>query len=78
MQRNINLLIDDLPDGVQVDGERYCIATDHRTGLLFEQMLVDPDLTDDEKVQCALELYYRDSVPPETTSAAKVIQKPRR
>ena len=54
MQKNINLLIDDLPDGVQVDGERYCIATDHRTGLLFEQMLVDPDLTDDEKVQCAL------------------------
>ena len=73
MQRNINLLIDDLPDGVQVDGERYCIATDHRTGLLFEQMLVDPDLTDDEKVQCALELYYGDSVPRNIEDALEAL-----
>lgn len=58
----MNLLMDDLPYYVIVGGEEIPIVTDYRTGILFEQVLNDPDLSDDEKLRTVLQLYYGDLI----------------
>lgn len=57
----MNLLIDGLPEAVEICGESVRISTDFRTGILFEEMIHDITLSDTEKVQTALELYYPDT-----------------
>ena len=59
----MNVLMDDLPGTVTVAGREIPIATDYRTGILFEQTLSDPELPDDEKLFTVLGLYYGDAVP---------------
>ena len=58
-----NLLIDELPRSVTVDGERYGISWGFRTSLLFEMLMQDPDYTDEEKLCQAMELYYPETMP---------------
>lgn len=54
----MNLLIDGLPEEVEISGQKVGISTDFRTGILFEEVLQDDGLDDAEKLQTALELYY--------------------
>lgn len=54
----INMLIDLLPETVDIGGEVYLINTDFRTSILFEMMMQDPDLLETEKVRKAIALYY--------------------
>ncbi len=56
----MNLLIDGLPDTVEIAGQKVTINTDFRTGILFEEMMLDPSLNDEEKIQTALNLYFPD------------------
>lgn len=52
-----NILIDTLPETVEVNGRAFSIRTDFRIGIMFELMVFDQNLSDDEKVENALELY---------------------
>jgi hypothetical protein len=54
----MNLILDGLPDAVNIAGEYVHIDTSFRTGIIFEEMLFDRDLSDAEKIRTMLELYY--------------------
>lgn len=57
----MNLLIDGLPDSVEVCGQTIRINTSFRTGILFEETIRDLRLSDTEKLQTALALYFPDT-----------------
>lgn len=54
----MNILIDEVPEYVEIDGIEYKINTDFRIGIMFELLIQDNTLTDMEKVEIALNLYY--------------------
>ena len=54
----MNMLIDLLPSKVEIEGNDYAINTDFRYGILFELLMQDDDLLDDEKMYNAINLYY--------------------
>lgn len=60
----MNLLIDGLPDSVEIGGQTVEISTDFRTGILFEEALRDVTLSDVDKINTAMALYYRGKVFP--------------
>lgn len=53
----MNLLIDGLPDSIEIGGQTVPIETGFRTGLLFEQMILDQSVGDLEKIETMLQLY---------------------
>lgn len=53
----MNLLIDGLPDSIEIEGRMIPIKTSFRTGILFEQMILDQSMDDLEKIETMLELY---------------------
>lgn len=54
----MNLLLDGLPEEVEIAGQKVPISTDFRTGVLFEEALLDPQLDNLDKLQTALSLYF--------------------
>lgn len=54
----MNILIDLVPESVEIDGIEYEIRTDFRISILFEMMMQDEELSNEEKILKALELYY--------------------
>lgn len=62
-----NLILDRLPETVEVDGKEYRIYSDFRTSVLFESMM-QSSLNEWEKLHQMLELYY--PVIPDNPSAA--------
>lgn len=54
----MNILIDLLPTVVNIDGSEYTINSDFRTSILFELLMKDNDLSNEDKIIQALELYY--------------------
>ena len=54
----MNILIAEVPEYVEIDGIEYKINTDFRIGIMFELLIQDNTLTDMEKVEIALNLYY--------------------
>lgn len=54
----MNILIDLLPKKVDIEGESYEINWDFRTSMLFEMMIEDESLSEEDKVLRAIELYY--------------------
>ena len=69
MSRSSNLLIDQMPEAIVVEGISYKINTDFRIGIMFDQMLCDLKLTDEEKVEIALGLYFKDAIPRDIDTA---------
>lgn len=59
----MNMLIDLLPEYVELGGAEYPINTDFRTSILFELMMEDEAVPDDKKVIQAVKLYYPE-LPP--------------
>lgn len=57
-----NLLIDPLPQNVEIDGKLYPINTDFRISLLFGLLMEDATITEEEKIYKSLDLYY--PIPP--------------
>ena len=45
---NHNMLVDYLPETVEIEGTEYAIETNFRTFILFEMMMQDPELSDAE------------------------------
>ena len=54
----MNLLIDLVPTAIEIDGEEYEINSNFRESILFELMMLDTSITEEEKIIQALELYY--------------------
>ncbi|MEG2018069.1 MAG: bacteriophage Gp15 family protein [Clostridium sp.] len=54
----MNLLIDVIPKSVNIEGEDYEINSDFRTSILFELLMQDNTIREEEKIFMALELYY--------------------
>lgn len=54
----MNILIDELPESVEIDDIKYKINTDFRIGILFTLLIQDNTVTDMEKIEIALNLYY--------------------
>lgn len=52
-----------LPKTVEIGGKEYAIRYDFRVILEIIVMLNDPELTDDEKVEAIIEMFYFDDVP---------------
>ena len=61
-------MIFELPDAVTVDGVSYKIRTDFRVILEIFIMLDDPDLTDADRTEALLRMFYLER--PENTEAA--------
>ena len=59
----MNILIDELPESVEIEGVEYEINTDFRISILFELLMQDPNISDEEKIEKALELYFI-KIPP--------------
>ncbi len=64
----MNILIDVLPETVRVSGEEYEIRTNFRTSILFETLMQDDSVREDQKVYKALSLYYP-VIPPDKKAA---------
>ena len=64
----MNLLIDCAPKEVDIDGELVPIESNFRTSILFELMLLDPDIPEPVKMVQGLGLYY--TMIPQNTQAA--------
>ena len=54
----MNMLVDLLPETVNIDGAEVPINTDFRISILYELLIQDDELTLQEKIANALELYY--------------------
>lgn len=68
----MNILIDELPESVTVSGEEYEIRSNFRTSILFEILMQDDSLGNEEKVLKALKLYYP-IIPPDAAAATDAI-----
>ena len=55
----MNLLIDLLPTTVDIEGIEYEINSDFRASILFELLMQDVEIEDEEKTIQALQLYYK-------------------
>lgn len=56
----MNILFGRLPEEVEICGELVKINSDFRTGILFEEMAMDKTLSDEDKIETALRLYFGD------------------
>lgn len=54
----MNIIVDLLPDAVEIGGTEYPINTDFRISILFEMMMQDNSISDADKTRQAIELYY--------------------
>ncbi|MCR1897816.1 bacteriophage Gp15 family protein [Irregularibacter muris] len=54
----MNILIDLVPETVVIDDIEYQLNTDFRISILFELLMQDNTLVDNEKIDIALNLYY--------------------
>lgn len=66
---NVNILIDPLPSSLVIDGRAYPIDSNFRASILFEQLIMDGSLTDEEKAYQILDLYFTDGIPSNTEAA---------
>ena len=70
----MNILIEELPYAVEIDGREYPIATDFRDCLLVILAFEDPDLTDTEKMVVLLGTMYK-APPHDLKQAAELAVK---
>lgn len=54
----VNILIDRLPETVEIGDMEYPIRTDFRVSILFELLMQDDTVPDSEKIMQAISLYY--------------------
>lgn len=67
MNEKANILIDELPQSVTIDNKKYLISTNFRTFILFEIMLSDNSLSDKEKLEEMISLFFIDDAPEKIT-----------
>ncbi len=67
MNDNINILLDDLPQTLKIDNKEYPISTNFRTIILFEILLTDKSLSDREKLEEMICLFFPEDMPERIT-----------
>lgn len=55
-----NILIDKLPETINVNGQEFGINSDFRVFILFEQILKDYELSKEDKIKKCLSLFYNE------------------
>ena len=63
-----SILLDALPETVEVDGREFFIDTDFRTCIIFEKVLMQHG-KDEDLVQNVLSLFYPEEAPPDMGKA---------
>ena len=61
----MNMLIDLLPEYVELGGAEYPINTDFRVSILFELMMEDASVPEEQKALKAVKLFYPELPPVE-------------
>ncbi|MDU1584824.1 MAG: bacteriophage Gp15 family protein [Clostridium sp.] len=56
----MNILVDLVPTTVNIDNKEYEINSDFRTSILFELLMQDGTIEEDDKILMVLQLYYPD------------------
>ncbi len=69
---SLNLLMDILPEYVNIDGEEYFIDTNFRNGITFEKIAFS-DIPIKNKVAQLLPIFYTEQMPRNTTVAMETI-----
>lgn len=69
----MNILLDILPETVNINGTEYFIDTDFRTFIIYEKIILDDSLSKKEKVTRMLELFYTDKIPSDVAAACNAI-----
>ena len=69
---SLNLLMDILPEYVNIDGEEYFIDTNFRNGIIFEKIAFS-DIPIKNKVAQLLPIFYTEQIPRNTTVAMETI-----
>lgn len=54
----MNILVDLLPEAVEIGGQEYEINTDFRIGIIFEALIQDETLLAEEKTYATLNLFF--------------------
>ena len=67
-----NILLDDLPETVFVDGEEFFVDTDFRTFIIFEKILTEDD-DDRDKVENVLSLFFIEDRPKNVGAAINAV-----
>lgn len=69
---SLNLLMDILPEYVNIDGEEYFIDTNFRNGIIFEKIAFS-DIPIQDKVSQLLPVFYTEQIPQNITAAMETI-----
>ena len=69
---SLNLLMDILPEYVNIDGEEYFIDTNFRNGIIFEKIAFS-DIPKKNKVAQLLSIFYTEQMPRNITVAMETI-----
>ena len=64
----MNIIIQGLPEMVEINGVKYPISCDFRTGMKFDEIL-DSDISDVQKLLRTLRLYYPKKIPTDIHAA---------
>lgn len=68
----MNILLDDLPEAIEIDGKEYTINWDHRTGIDCILDFENPDLTAEEKGILLMRRLYREPLPENMSEALRL------
>lgn len=60
----MSILTDTLPMNVTIGGKTYPIKTDYRVGIQFEQLMMDDEISPEEKLLKAKRMYFGHRIPP--------------
>jgi len=65
----MNILVDELPKSVTIEGIEYPVNWGFRTFLLIEICIFDSHLSDTDRVMSGLELFYGENMPDDVNQA---------
>lgn len=71
----MNILVDDLPESIEVDGIEYAINFDFKTGLNCILDMENGDMVDNEKALLLLRRIYGDNIPDNVDGALRLAVK---
>ena len=71
----MNILLDDLPEAIEVNGVEYAVNFDFRTGLACILDMESSEFTDEEKAILLLRRIYGETIPDDVETAIKLAVK---
>lgn len=68
-----NILLDTLPETAKVNGKEYFIDSDFRTCIIFEKVLADGTLSNRDKIEEMIDLFFTEERPADYGGAVQAI-----